>query len=298
MDKKRFGYSQFFRFLILLGFAVPFFIAGGCATGGGRKMIVNKPMESTLKERERPIEIIAHRGASALAPENTLCAFRLAYSIGAPAAECDVHLTLDGRVVVHHDESTKRTTGQDLLIRNTTSEELKQLDAGRLMGEMFAGERIPFLEEALEVMPEERRLYIEIKCGTEVLPTLEEIINKSGKRSGVVIIGFSLDTISEAKRRMPDIPMFWLRSTEKEKDTKKPLPHRLDWIQDVQRHKLEGLSVNWQGVTPEFIEAAHRAGLKVIVWTVDEPDEALRLKHLGLDGLATNKTDVILQAIR
>jgi glycerophosphoryl diester phosphodiesterase len=298
VDKEWLGYSQFFRFSILLGFAVPFFITGGCATGGGRKMIVNKPMESTLKERERPIEIIAHRGASALAPENTLCAFRLAYSLGAPTVECDVHLTQDGRVIVHHDESTKRTTGQDLLIRNTTSEELKRLDAGQLMGEMFTGERIPFLEEALAVVPAGRRFCIEIKCGVEALPTLEEIINKSGKRKQVVIIGFSLDTVSEAKRRMPDIPMCWLRSTEKEQDTKKPLPHRLDWIQEVKRHKLEGLNVNWQGVTPEFIEAAHRAGLKVIVWTVDEPDEALRLRHLGVDGLATNKPDVILQAIR
>ena len=249
------------------------------------------------KNIESRFEILAHRGASAIAPENTLISFRLGFSLGTPSTECDIHLTRDGRVVVIHDENTKRTTGQDLLIANATSEQLRQLDAGRWKGEQFAGERIPFLGEVLEVMPAGQRLYIEIKCGVEVLPALEEILNKSGKRKQVIIIGFGLDTVAEAKRRMPDIPMLWLHSTEKEKDTKKPLPHRLEWIQDIQRNKLDGLSVDWHGVTPEFIEAVHRAGLKLVVWTVDEPEEALRQRRLGVDAVATNKPDVMLKII-
>ena len=95
-------------------------------------------------------EIVAHRGFSDIAPENTLAAINLAWKIGCPCVECDVYLTKDHRIMLMHDKSTKRTTGKDLYMAETGSDQLRNLDAGFWKDPQYAGEKIPFLEEVLE----------------------------------------------------------------------------------------------------------------------------------------------------
>ena len=109
--------------------------------------------------------MVAHRGASAEAPENTLAAFRLALQQGAPAVECDVHLSADGCPVVIHDETVDRTTNGKGAVVGLTRAALRGLDAGSWRGPRFAGEPIPTLEEALELCAGRARLFIEIKMG-------------------------------------------------------------------------------------------------------------------------------------
>src|SRR3954454_21771589 len=108
-----------------------------------------------------PPEIVAHRGESADAPENTLAAFRLAWERNVPAIELDVHLTRDGALIVSHDANTLRTTATPKAIKESTLEELRSLDAGRWKGERWAGERMPTLAEALQTIPEGARCFIE-----------------------------------------------------------------------------------------------------------------------------------------
>ncbi len=116
-----------------------------------------------------PVEIIAHRGASYDAPENTLAAVRLGWERQADV-EVDVYLSKDNRMVVIHDASTKRTArGVDLKVKETDAEELRKLDVGSFKDQKFAGERIPFLAEVIETVPPAQKLYIEIKCGKECI---------------------------------------------------------------------------------------------------------------------------------
>ena len=115
----------------------------------------------------RPVEIIAHRGASYLAPENTMSSVLLGWEKQADV-EVDVHLSEDGHVVVIHDASTKHITGMDLEVKGTTLEELRELDFGSHKGPEFTGERIPLLSEVLATIPPGRKLYVEIKCGKEI----------------------------------------------------------------------------------------------------------------------------------
>ena len=139
----------------------------------------------------RSVEIIAHRGASHLAPENTMASVMLGWEKGADV-EVDVYLTKDNRIVAIHDETTKRTAGVELKVAEMTSQELRKLDVGSFKSEEFAGEPIPFLADIVETIPPGRKLYIEIKCGQEILPFLQQLLAESGKMSQVVIIGFDL----------------------------------------------------------------------------------------------------------
>ncbi|MFH1741470.1 MAG: glycerophosphodiester phosphodiesterase [bacterium] len=252
-------------------------------------MIVSIPMIACS------VEIVGHRGAAHDAPENTLVSVITAWNQGADAAEVDIYLTKDERIVVIHDETTKRTAGVDLKVSETTADVLRRLDVGSFKDKRFAGEKIPFLEEVLETIPPGRKLFIEIKCGSEVLPFLQKTLSASGKMSQIVIIGFGLETVAESKKLMPEIPTFWLKGADKDKETKEYIPHSKDLIRIVKEKNLDGLDVSYQGVDKRFVDAVKASGLELHIYTVDDLDEAKRLKRLGVDGITTDRPGWLLE---
>jgi glycerophosphoryl diester phosphodiesterase len=149
------------------------------------------------------------------------------------------------------------------------------------------GEQIPFLADIVETIPPGRKLYIEIKCGQEVLPFLQALLAESGKMSQFVIIGFDLETVTKS-RKLIDVPTYWLKGTKKNEETEQWIPHDPQLIQIAEKNGLEGLDVHYAGVTKEFVDAAKASGQKLYVWTVDDPEEAIRLVHLGVAGITTN----------
>ncbi|MHC4309775.1 MAG: glycerophosphodiester phosphodiesterase family protein [Planctomycetota bacterium] len=235
----------------------------------------------------KSVEIIAHRGASYLAPENTMASVMLGWEKEADV-EVDVHLSKDNRIVVIHDASTKHITGTDLKVKETISRELRKLDYGSFKGQEFAGEQIPFLDEVLKTIPPERKLYVEIKCGKEVLPFLRQTIIESGRISQIVIIGFDIEVVTSSKELI-DVPTYWLKGTDKVKETDEWIPHDSKLVQMVKDRGLDGLDVHYVGVTKEFVDAVKAAGQKLYVWTVDDPQEAKRLIELGVSGITTNR---------
>ncbi len=228
------------------------------------------------------LTIIAHRGASHLAPENTLASVELAWRLRADAVEVDVRLTRDGRIVVIHDETTDRIAGRHLEVAATDSSLLRLLDVGRHKHPRFAGERIPYLEEVLQTMPPGRQLFVEIKCGREILPPLVETITGSGKRAQVVVIGFDLATVRAAKAALPESGACWLC------DKRVLVSYEGSLASRAKADGIDGLDVHWTGLTRSFIRAVKTVGLSLYVWTVDDPVQALRLKALGVDGITTN----------
>ena len=236
------------------------------------------------------VDIIAHRGASWLAPENTLASVMLGWDKDADV-EIDVYLTKDNRIVVIHDKTTKRTGDKNLKVSETNLAELRKVDVGRFKSEEFAGEKIPLLDEVIATIPAGRKLYVEIKCGPEILPFLEKVVDDSGKRSQIVIIAFDFDTIAAAKKLMPDIDAYWLKGTARERATNRYIPHDTALVEKVRSRGLDGLDVHAGGITREFAEAVRRAGLKLYVWTVDDPADAVRLADLKVDGITTNRPE-------
>jgi glycerophosphoryl diester phosphodiesterase len=249
--------------------------------------------------------VIGHRGASARAPENTRASVLLAWKLGADAAEIDIQLTADQRIVAIHDASTKRTTGVDLEVAKTPSGKLRTLDAGSFKSSEYAGEKIPFLEEIIATIPENRRLVVEIKCGAEVLPFLKKAVEKSGKRDRLVFIGFGFPVMRECKALLPDIPAYWLCTVDTADSSgipalwsgnfRLPAPKALDM---VKKAGLDGVDIGHAGVDAPLVKMVFDRGLDILVWTVNDPARARELAALGVRGITTDQPDVIREKIK
>ena len=157
------------------------------------------------------VEIIGHRGASHDAPENTLASVNLAWKRNADAVEIDCYLSKDGKIVVVHDKTTKRYGGPDKKIVDQTLAELRKIDVGRWKNAKFAGEQIPTLGEVLKTIPAGKRLFIEIKCGPEIVPELKRVLKAAGKKSTqTAVISFSHDVVTAVKKELPILQVYWV----------------------------------------------------------------------------------------
>jgi glycerophosphoryl diester phosphodiesterase len=238
----------------------------------------------------RQIEIIAHRGASWDAPENTLAAVRRGWAEGADAVEIDCRLTRDGHVVVIHDSTTRRTSGQSWTVAERTLDELKSLDVGRWKGPRWADEQIPALHEVLETIPYGRRLFIELKTGAAIVPRLCRVLAESGVPLGsLVVIARDVDSLVKVKRRLPEVSVY-LVADFRERKTGVAKPAVAELIATAHEAHLDGLDLKADG---PFDAAAAKLlaedELTFHVWTVDCAEDARRLIELGADGIATNR---------
>ena len=238
------------------------------------------------------VEIIAHRGASLDAPENTLAALRLGFEQGADAGELDVHVSKDGELVVIHDATTKRTAGVDRPVAGQTLAELRALDVGgfgRWKGKGFS-EPVPTLDEVFPLVPAGRRLFIEIKCGVEALPPLEQALRHSRLTADqTVIITFHYDVAEAAERRFPGVQVYWLHGYAKDEKTGQH-PDLDDLIRRAKAAGVDGLNLNHQfPLDRAAVGRVKAAGLKCHVWTVDDAARARDLVRAGVDGITTNR---------
>ncbi|HEX2853216.1 MAG TPA: glycerophosphodiester phosphodiesterase [Opitutaceae bacterium] len=233
------------------------------------------------------MEIIAHRGASHAAPENTLAAARLAWTENADALELDVRLTADRQLAVIHDETTKRYADIALSVGAASMAELQRLDVGRWKDAKYAGEKIPTLDAMLAGIPPGKRVFIEIKGGPEAVPVLERCLAGSQlKPTQPVVIAFDFSTVAAAKRVLPATEVAWILDHDA---ATRSLP-----LDEILRRCREGgldgldLKAGWP-IDVAFVNRVHDAGLKLYVWTVDDPVVARRLRDAGVDGIATNR---------
>lgn len=220
------------------------------------------------------VEIIAHRGFSAKAPENTIEAFELAWKSDADACELDIHLTADGEVVVIHDKDTKRTYPGDNKV-------VAQSKLAELPG-------IPTLAQALGTMPADRgRFVIEIKTGAEIVPALVKVLEPLKPRAKqLAIISFQKDACAAAKKALPWIPVFQLSGS---KNKQKEPVDLSKLIAEAKANGLDGLDLgsDWKW-DAAMVSQIHAAGLKAIVYTINKPADVARYAQLGLDGITTD----------
>lgn len=251
----------------------------------------DKDLKGVAKET-KAVEIVAHRGASADAPENTLAALKLGYEQGADADELDVHLTKDGKVVVIHDADTKRTAGVDRKVAEQTFDEIRKVDVGgfgKWQGKGFS-ERVPTLDEVLAIVPRGKRLFVEIKTGPEAVPALAECFGRSEVTPAqTVIISFNFAAAKAAKERFPDRQVLSLHSYKKDEKTGE-FPKIDDLIAKAKDAGLDGLDLDYHfPLDAAAVGRIKAAGLACHVWTVDDPAAARRLTAAGVDGITTNR---------
>ncbi len=234
----------------------------------------------TFKPASAPFYVTAHRGASGWAPENTLAAFAKAIEQGSDYSELDVRLSKDGVVVLSHDDSLRRTTGQPGAVRDYTVEELKAFDAGSWFGPEFTGEKMPTLQEVMRLVKGKMKLNIEVKITREeplVAEKVIEIIRQEKFDKECMITSFDQATVEKVIELAPDLPAGLIFS-----ETTKA---------DVFAGPWPILSVRFSAVNKEFVANARKAGKQIHVWTVNDEQKMRDLLALGVDGIITNYPD-------
>jgi len=233
-------------------------------------------------------KIVAHRGASSDAPENTIPAFRLAWEQGADAIEGDFHLTQDGEIVCIHDADTRKVAASNLTVSMTPLAELKKLDVGVYRGEEFKGTTIPTIAEVLATVPEGKRIYIEVKCGVEIIPALLKETRESGlDKEQIVVISFKEAVIREIKAKAPQYRAYWL-SGFKENESGKIIPSLKTVLTTLEQTGADGFSSTKSIIDEAFITSVRDKGYEYHVWTVDDLETARRFKRWGAKSITTN----------
>ena len=240
------------------------------------------------------VEVIGHRGASSEAPENTLAANRLAFQQNADGIEVDVRLTKDHKLVCMHDKNTLRTAGQELVIKETTLKKLKSLDVGLWKGIKWKGETIPTLEEVLEEIPRDKKIFIEIKTDTESIDHLIKDIQKSKIDSNyITIISFHQEVVKEVKQSMESLNVNLLIAFSSPKEVSNE-----EVLQKLTESTLDGVGAeNHSKLSHAFVAPILEANKKVHVWTVDDIEQAKVYKELGLSSITTNVPQLIRSAL-
>lgn len=282
---------------VLLGIGVFAMISPAVHAAAG-----DSPAEKLISA-PRPL-VIAHRGYSQVAPENTLPAFKLAKTAGADLVELDYYHSKDGQMVVMHDGTLDRTTdavarfgGSKIPVGSKTLAELKTLDAGKWFDPQFTGTKVPTLAESLDLIQDGNVTLIERKAGDAT--TCAKMLQARGLVNRVVVQSFDWSYLAdfhalEGKQVLGALGPPSTREGKKLTDAEKVLSK--EWIDLALKSGVRVIGWNNQ-VTKEAVDYAHSKGLKVWVYTINEPAEASRLLDLGVDGIITNNTGLIWRAV-
>jgi glycerophosphoryl diester phosphodiesterase len=237
---------------------------------------------------EEGVLVIAHRGASGHAPENTLAAFKKGVALGAAFIETDLQLTRDARFVAIHDDTVNRTTNGQGSVHGFTLAEIRKLDAGSWFGSEFAGERIPTLEEILEFAKKNDVVfYLEIKpqgsWGGE--HALIGALRQSGEIARTVVISFDASVLEALRKIEPTLMTGLLYDAQIENPIERAL--------EVGARQL---AVRGDLVTPGFISSARKKDLQVVCWTVNQAAHMRLLMAAGVDGIMSDYPDRLIAA--
>ena len=229
--------------------------------------------------------VIAHRGASAQAPENTLAAFRLAVEQGADVVELDVQESADGEVLVVHDSDLMKLAGDPRRIWEATAAELRAVDIGSRAGPQFAAERVPTLAEALALSKGRAHVIVELKSyghDQQLEERVAAIVEAAGMEADCSFMSLDHHMVRRMKRLRPEWRVGVLAAKA---------------FGDLTSLEADFLAVEAKMASPRFVRRAHRAGQEVYVWTVNDPAWMLTALSRGVDGLITDRPDLARRVV-
>lgn len=223
----------------------------------------------------KKIMIVAHRGASAYEPENTILSFKTALKFKPFAIECDVRETKDKKLVIIHDSKVDRTTNGKGFVKEFTFKEIRKLDAGK-------GEKIPSLQEVLDFIKNKKQsVIVEIK-EPDTEKKIVSLIKKNKLENKTIIVSFYSEAIKKVKK-ISNIKTGFIFSR---------ICSLKNIFEIAIKVKADFLLPRYHLISKQLIEKAHEQGFRVITWTVDDKKLASKLISLGVDGVATNKPDL------
>jgi glycerophosphoryl diester phosphodiesterase len=259
-------------------------LLAGLIVGGIAAAIVGGLFVDSI-QLEDDVLVMAHRGASSAAPENTLAAVERAIADGADFVEIDVQETADGEVVVIHDSDFMKLAGVDLKVSNGTLQQMREIDIGSWFSPEFSAERVPTLTEVLVDSRGQSRVVIELKYydhDQQLERRVVDIIEQADMVNDVAIMSLKYDGLQKIRRLRPE----WVVGLLSAKAIGNPASLDVDF-----------LAVNMGMVTPRFIRRARLAGKQVFVWTVNDPVSMSRMMSLGVNGIITDEPEMAVNVL-
>ena len=234
------------------------------------------------------VMVIAHRGASSYAPENTVAAFDLAIQMGVSHIELDVHSTIDGHIVVIHDDTVDRTTNGSGPVMGHSRVALAELDAGSWFEERFAGERIPAFADVLQRYKGRAHVHTEIKGHSAHLSQrTADLVRRYGMVEQVTITSFQRTRLQEMRAYAPELPTGWLVAEVSDAI-----------VAEARAMGLTQLCPRANTVTPELVQRLHAEGFVVRVWGVATEDLMRQVVKAGADGMTVNFPDKLIAHLK
>jgi glycerophosphoryl diester phosphodiesterase len=252
-------------------------------------------IEALCATKDR-LHIVAHRGSSGSAPENTLAAFKLALESGAEIIECDVRLTRDEQVVIFHDRTLDRTTNSSGLVQRKTLEELKRLDAGSWFNSKFKGESIPTLDETLRLLEGHAFLNIELKADARDHQTNVRLQNRvletirDAKAEHRIFLGsFNHRLMHTIKLQHPELTTAIIYRAVRDFASR---PSRL-----VSQARADAFVCGRWWLRRKLLDDLQNHDIPIFVYTVNTERDVERMKQLQIDGVITNFPDLVVKAL-
>jgi len=244
-------------------------------------------------------KIIAHRGASFDAPENSLASVNLAWQQGISHVEIDVKLTKDNIVAVFHDDTTFRYNKVSKPFPEYNFDELSKIDIGSFKGSKFKNERIPSLQQILKTIPSSGILVVELKDGPEMLQPMVELQQLHlDIWDQLEFISFNYDTISAIKKTFPNNKCLWLLDLDYDEETIKSIPSKNTIIRKVKENHLDGINVFAGKIADvEFFKIMHDENFDVYLWTINEVEHAKKYLPFSPEGITTDKPKWITEQL-
>ena len=230
--------------------------------------------------------VIAHRGASMVAPENTLASIKKAVIDGADWVEIDVQETADGKVVVFHDSDFKRVGGKSLTLWDARSDQLPGIDIGSWFGPQFSKETTPSLIDVLEVCRGKSGVLIELKYyghNKQLEQKVVDIVEKAGMEDQIMVMSLSYSGVQKVRKLRPTWKIGLLSTVA---------------LGDITQLDVDFLGLNSRAATKRLIDRAHQNDIDIYVWTVNDPIDISTMTSRGVDGLITDAPDVALDVLR
>ncbi len=264
----------------------------------GLAALVLAPSFASAQEAKFPpipsAPCVAHRGFSAIAPENSMSAIHKAIEVGAQGSEFDVYSTTDGVLFLTHDGNLKRTTGADIPCGSVDFPTLATLDFGSWKGEEFKGEHVATYDEALKTLKgTNTRPVIEVKASS-FEEKIVAYVRKYDLVDTAIVIDFSAARLKKMRALEPNLCGAWLCSFKVAEETPESMAKKIiDTCKDINTNVVD---VEYHAVSPEFLKILDEAGITVMCWTVDNPNDIENLVKMGVKSITTNRPDLVLKA--